>query len=49
MTGRGIDQVLSHPCDPALHEDYAESAMDYVQLAEAANGAIPRSVDPAYI
>ena len=23
--------------------------MDYVQLAEAANGAIPRSVDPAYI
>jgi len=49
MTGRGIDQVLPHPCDPALHEDYAESAMDYVQLAEAANGAIPRSVDPAYI
>ena len=20
MTGRGIDQVLSHPSDPALHE-----------------------------
>ena len=49
MTGRGIDQVLPHPCDPALYEDYVESAMDYVQLAEAANGAIPRSVDPAYI
>ena len=24
MTGRGIDQVLPHPCDPALYEDYAE-------------------------
>jgi len=20
MTGRGIDQVLAHPCDPRLHE-----------------------------
>jgi poly-gamma-glutamate synthesis protein (capsule biosynthesis protein) len=49
MTGRGIDQVLPQPCDPALCEDYAESAVDYVQLAEAANGAIPRSVDSAYI
>ncbi len=49
MTGRGIDQVLPHACDPALYEDYAKSAMDYVQLAEAANGAIPRSVDPTYI
>ena len=49
MTGRGIDQVLRHPCDPALYEENAESAVDYVQLAEAANGAIPRSVDPAYI
>jgi poly-gamma-glutamate capsule biosynthesis protein CapA/YwtB (metallophosphatase superfamily) len=49
MTGRGIDQILPHPCDPALHEGYVQSAMDYVQLAETANGPIPRGVDPAYI
>ena len=49
MIGRGIDQVLGHPCDPALHEGYAHSAMDYVQLAEAANGPIPRHVDPSYV
>jgi poly-gamma-glutamate capsule biosynthesis protein CapA/YwtB (metallophosphatase superfamily) len=48
MTGRGIDQVLPHPCDPVLHESYAESAIDYVRLAEAANGPIPRGVDPSY-
>jgi poly-gamma-glutamate synthesis protein (capsule biosynthesis protein) len=49
MIGRGIDQVLAHPGDPALHEGYAHSAMDYVHLAEAANGPIPRHVDPWYV
>jgi poly-gamma-glutamate capsule biosynthesis protein CapA/YwtB (metallophosphatase superfamily) len=49
MTGRGIDQVLPHPCYPVLHETYVESAGDYVQLAEAANGPIPRPAAPAYI
>ena len=49
MTGRGIDQVLPHPCDPALHESYVRSAGDYVRLAEDLNGAIPRPVDPSYI
>ena len=49
MIGRGIDQILPQPCDPILHEDYVPSAIDYVQLAEAANGPIPRGVDPAYI
>jgi len=49
MTGRGIDQVLPHPCDPVLHESYVESAMDYVHLAEAANGPIRRGVDPSYL
>lgn len=42
MTGRGIDQVLPHPGDPALHEAYARSALDYVSLAEKANGPILR-------
>ncbi|MGO9398874.1 MAG: CapA family protein [Xanthobacteraceae bacterium] len=49
MTGRGIDQVLQHPSDPVLHESYVTSAIDYVQLAEAANGPIPRGANPAYI
>jgi len=49
MIGRGIDQVLPHPCDPILHEGYAQSAMDYVRLAEDANGPIPRRTDPAYV
>lgn len=49
MTGRGIDQVMAQPCDPGLHESYAQSAMDYVRLAEAANGPIPRHVDPSHI
>src|SRR5258708_30296603 len=49
MIGRGIDQVLARPCDPALQEGYAHSAMDYVSLAEAANGPIPRHADPWYV
>ncbi len=42
MLGRGIDQVLPHPCDPRLHEDYVKSALDYVELAERQCGTIPR-------
>ena len=49
MTGRGIDQVLAHPCDPTLHEDYVASAKDYVGLAEQANGPIPRRAEPSYV
>ena len=49
MTGRGIDQVLAHPCDPRLHERHVRSATDYVRLAERANGPIPASVEPSYI
>ncbi|MBW8307176.1 MAG: CapA family protein [Thiobacillus sp.] len=49
MTGRGIDQVLPHPGDPVLHEGYATSALDYVALAERANGPIPRPAEFAYV
>jgi len=49
MTGRGIDQMLPHPCDPQLFESYASSASDYVALAERANGPIPRPMDFAYV
>jgi poly-gamma-glutamate capsule biosynthesis protein CapA/YwtB (metallophosphatase superfamily) len=49
MTGRGIDQVLPHPGNPVLYESYIRDARAYVQLAEMANGPIPRPVDLAYI
>lgn len=42
MLGRGIDQILPHPGDPRLEEAYVTDARTYVELAEAANGAIPR-------
>jgi len=49
MLGRGIDQVLPYPCDPLLHEDYVRSALDYVALAEDANGPIGRPVTLSYV
>jgi poly-gamma-glutamate synthesis protein (capsule biosynthesis protein) len=49
MTGRGIDQILPHPCDPQLFEPWVASAEDYVRLAERRNGPIPRPVDPSYV
>ena len=49
MTGRGVDQVLPHPNDPTLHESHVQSALDYVRLAEKANGPIARPVRPADI
>lgn len=49
MTGRGIDQVLPHPNDPVLYEPYVRSALEYVALAEEANGPIPRPVDTRYV
>jgi poly-gamma-glutamate synthesis protein (capsule biosynthesis protein) len=49
MTGRGIDQVLPHSVDPRLHEPWAKSALDYVALAEKANGPIQRPVDFSYV
>ena len=49
MTGRGIDQVLPHPLNPGLWEPYLRDARAYVELAENANGPIPRPVDLDYI
>lgn len=49
MTGRGIDQVLPYPSNPRIHEFYMNSARGYVQLAEAANGPIPKPVGFDYI
>ncbi|MCW2134389.1 CapA family protein [Arthrobacter sp. VKM Ac-2550] len=46
MTGRGVDQILPSPGSPKLREGYVRDARDYVALAEAANGPIPRPVEP---
>lgn len=45
MLGRGVDQILPNPGDPSLREGYIRDARRYVELAEAANGPIPRPVD----
>jgi poly-gamma-glutamate capsule biosynthesis protein CapA/YwtB (metallophosphatase superfamily) len=45
MLGRGVDQILPHPGDPTLRETCVNDARAYVELAEAANGPIPRPVD----
>ncbi|MEU6216508.1 CapA family protein [Streptomyces sp. NPDC047022] len=44
MLGRGVDQILPHPGDPALQETYIHDARAYVELAEAVHGPIPRPV-----
>ena len=45
MLGRGVDQILAHPGEPQLREPYLRDARRYVDLAEQANGPIPRPVD----
>lgn len=49
MTGRGIDQIMSHPSNPILHESYVKNAKEYVTMAEWANGFMDKPVDNAYI
>jgi len=49
MTGRGIDQALPYPMDPVLYEPYVHDAREYVDLAEKANGPIPRPLSSDYI
>ena len=49
MCGRGIDQVLAHPCSPEIHERSMRSAEGYVLIAEQANGPIPRGNGPSYV
>lgn len=49
MTGRGVDQVLPFPSDPALHEPFVESAIEYVAFAEEVNGKIPAPVAFDYV
>jgi poly-gamma-glutamate synthesis protein (capsule biosynthesis protein) len=49
MLGRGVDQVLPHPGDPAIFEPGAGSAHDYVRLAERRSGSVPAPVGFDYV
>jgi poly-gamma-glutamate capsule biosynthesis protein CapA/YwtB (metallophosphatase superfamily) len=49
MTGRGIDQVMAHPCSPELYEGWVRDAREYVKLAEKVHGCIPQPVPPEHI
>jgi poly-gamma-glutamate capsule biosynthesis protein CapA/YwtB (metallophosphatase superfamily) len=48
MLGRGVDQILPYPGDPSLREPHVADATTYVELAERANGPIPRPVGFAW-
>ncbi|MCK6530094.1 CapA family protein [Myxococcota bacterium] len=48
MVGRGVDQVLPHPSEPELREEFVRDARDYVLLAERRSGPVPRGVPPAW-
>ena len=48
MLGRGVDQILDRPGDPALREDYVTDARSYVRMAESVNGPIPAPVPPSW-
>ncbi|MET9833294.1 CapA family protein [Streptomyces sp. NPDC006385] len=48
MLGRGVDQILARPGDPALREGYVTDARSYVSMAESVSGPIPAPVDPSW-
>ncbi|MDC0766799.1 CapA family protein [Streptomyces sp. HD] len=48
MLGRGVDQILARPGDPALREGYVADARSYVSMAESVSGPIPAPVDPSW-
>ena len=49
MIGRGIDMIQKHSCDSDIYETVCKTSNEYVNLAERANGTIPRNVIPSYI
>ncbi len=49
MLGRGVDQILPHPGDPAIFEPGTGSARYYVQLAERRSGPVPAPVGLGYV
>src|SRR5688572_22305808 len=49
MLGRGVDQILPHPSEPRLYEEYVRDARGYLELAERRAGSVPRPVDYDYV
>jgi poly-gamma-glutamate synthesis protein (capsule biosynthesis protein) len=49
MTGRGVDQILSHPSGSQIFEPCVQDAREYVELAERRNGPIAKPVTGNYI
>jgi poly-gamma-glutamate synthesis protein (capsule biosynthesis protein) len=49
MTGRGVDQILTRPSAPELHEPFVTDAREYVRLAEQMSGPVPHRVPSDYI
>lgn len=49
MPGRGIDQILPYPSRPPLYEPCVRDAREYVTLAEAVNGPLPRDAGFGYV
>jgi poly-gamma-glutamate capsule biosynthesis protein CapA/YwtB (metallophosphatase superfamily) len=49
MLGRGVDQIQAVSCDPLLPNAERRDAREFVHLAEALNGPIPRPVAPDYV
>lgn len=49
MLGRGIDQIQPQSTDPGLYEPALTDARQYIRLAEAINGPIPRPVEASYV
>jgi poly-gamma-glutamate synthesis protein (capsule biosynthesis protein) len=45
LTGRGVDQVLPHQGNRALHEYSVRDARRYVELTERVHGPIQRPVE----
>lgn len=48
MLGRAVDQILPTPGNPQLHEPHVQDATEYLALAEAVSGPIPRPATLAY-
>ncbi|MET9390367.1 CapA family protein [Streptomyces sp. NPDC006624] len=48
MLGRGVDQILAHPGEPALREAYVDDARTYVRLAESVHGPVPAPAGPSW-
>jgi len=47
MTGRGVDQILPHPVDPALHEPWVRDAREDGGALRLLNGPAARAAEHA--